>query len=191
MRRGSSRSWRSWRPSLAIRRRAGGGGAGRGRWSSAAWDGSCRAPGARPALRLAARDRPGHRVRPTRSAAWRRPGRPPARRRAGRRRVPDGRPEPAPRGGSSSTGWPTRSPSSSRRAEVEPLLTRLAEASLTRALAGRGIDAALRADRAAIARDVETTWPGPSRDTGLGAVDPGGEPDRRPHLPLVEKPIPD
>jgi membrane protease subunit HflK len=40
-------------------------------------------------------------------------------------------------------------------AELEPLLTRLAEASLSRALSQRGIDAALRAERAAIALAVE------------------------------------
>ena len=42
-----------------------------------------------------------------------------------------------------------------RTAELEPLLTRLAESSLARALSLRGIDAALRLERAAIARDVE------------------------------------
>lgn len=42
-----------------------------------------------------------------------------------------------------------------RAAAVEPLLARLAEASLTRALARRGIDPALRGGRAEIARDVE------------------------------------
>jgi membrane protease subunit HflK len=41
-----------------------------------------------------------------------------------------------------------------RTAALEPLLIRLAESSLARALALRGIDAALRRDRAAIARDV-------------------------------------
>lgn len=41
-------------------------------------------------------------------------------------------------------------------ADVEPLLARLAEASLTRALARRGIDSALRGGRAEVARDVET-----------------------------------
>jgi membrane protease subunit HflK len=40
-------------------------------------------------------------------------------------------------------------------AELDPLLARLAESSLARALSLRGIDAALRLDRAAIARDVE------------------------------------
>jgi membrane protease subunit HflK len=39
--------------------------------------------------------------------------------------------------------------------EVEPLLGRLAESSLARALSARGIDAALRLERAAIARDAE------------------------------------
>lgn len=39
--------------------------------------------------------------------------------------------------------------------DVEPLLTRMAEASLSRALAARGIDASLRVERAAVARDVE------------------------------------
>jgi membrane protease subunit HflK len=42
-----------------------------------------------------------------------------------------------------------------RTAEVEPLLTRLAGSSLARAFARRGIDAALRLERAAIAGDVE------------------------------------
>jgi membrane protease subunit HflK len=40
-------------------------------------------------------------------------------------------------------------------AEIEPLLARLAESSLARALSLRGIDAALRLERAAIAHDVE------------------------------------
>ena len=39
-----------------------------------------------------------------------------------------------------------------RVAELEPLLTRLAESSLARALSLRGIDASLRLERAAIAR---------------------------------------
>jgi membrane protease subunit HflK len=41
-------------------------------------------------------------------------------------------------------------------AELEPLLARLAESSLARTLSLRGIDAALRLERAAIARDVES-----------------------------------
>jgi membrane protease subunit HflK len=41
-----------------------------------------------------------------------------------------------------------------RSAEVEPLMLRLTESSLARALSRRGIDAALRLDRAAIAGDV-------------------------------------
>jgi modulator of FtsH protease HflK len=43
-----------------------------------------------------------------------------------------------------------------RAAAVEPLLARLTESSLTRALSRRGIDAALRLERAAIARDIES-----------------------------------
>jgi modulator of FtsH protease HflK len=39
--------------------------------------------------------------------------------------------------------------------DVEPLLRRLAEASLTRALAHRGVDSALRTERLEIARDAE------------------------------------
>ena len=43
-----------------------------------------------------------------------------------------------------------------RAAEIEPLLTRLAEASLSRSLSRRGIDDALRNGRAEVARDVES-----------------------------------
>ncbi|MDR3636655.1 MAG: protease modulator HflK [Isosphaeraceae bacterium] len=43
-----------------------------------------------------------------------------------------------------------------RASAVGPLLERLVEASLSRALARHGIDAALRAERAAIAREVES-----------------------------------
>jgi len=42
-----------------------------------------------------------------------------------------------------------------RSEQVEPLLTMAAEASVSRALAARGVDAVLRSDRQAIARDVE------------------------------------
>ena len=39
--------------------------------------------------------------------------------------------------------------------EVEPLLSKAAGASVSRALAARGVDAVLRTDRQAIARDAE------------------------------------
>jgi membrane protease subunit HflK len=55
-----------------------------------------------------------------------------------------------------------------RTADLEPLLTRLAEASLARALSLRGIDAALRLERAAIARDVEAELIRSAGAEGLG-----------------------
>jgi len=55
-----------------------------------------------------------------------------------------------------------------RTAELEPLLTRLAESSLARALSLRGIDAALRLERAAIARDVEAELTRSASAQGLG-----------------------
>lgn len=55
-----------------------------------------------------------------------------------------------------------------RTAELEPLLTRLAEASLTRALARRKIDDALRSGRAAIALEAESDLRNSVDRHGLG-----------------------
>jgi membrane protease subunit HflK len=55
-----------------------------------------------------------------------------------------------------------------RTAELEPVLSRLAESSLARALSLRGIDAALRLERAAIARDVEAELVRSVSAAGLG-----------------------
>jgi hypothetical protein len=65
-----------------------------------------------------------------------------------------------------------------RAEDVEGLLARQAEASLARALARRGIDAVLRAERAEVARDAEADWPDRSPEP-ISACDPGREPDRR------------
>ena len=53
-------------------------------------------------------------------------------------------------------------------ADVDPLLIRLSEMSLARALSQHGIDAALRLERAAIARDVETELMRSATTLGLG-----------------------
>jgi membrane protease subunit HflK len=55
-----------------------------------------------------------------------------------------------------------------RSADVEPLLTRLTESSLSRAVARRGVDDALRTGRAAIARDVGEDLQRASGQLGLG-----------------------
>jgi modulator of FtsH protease HflK len=55
-----------------------------------------------------------------------------------------------------------------RTDELEPLLLRLAESSLARAMSRRGIDAALRLERAAIARDVQDELSRAASDQGLG-----------------------
>ena len=55
-----------------------------------------------------------------------------------------------------------------RAVSVEPLLARLTESSLSRALSRRGIDAALRRDRALVARDVEDDLARNSDRLGLG-----------------------
>jgi membrane protease subunit HflK len=61
---------------------------------------------------------------------------------------------------------------STSESDVEPLLTRLAESSLARALSRRGIDAALRLERAAIAGDIATELArGPvARQLGIAIV---------------------
>jgi membrane protease subunit HflK len=53
--------------------------------------------------------------------------------------------------------------------ELESLLLRLSESSLARALSRRGIDAALRLERSAIARDVESELARSVTAAGLGA----------------------
>ena len=55
-----------------------------------------------------------------------------------------------------------------RAAELEPLLKRLAESSLSRALARQGIDATLREGRAAVAREAEADLDRSVRRYGLG-----------------------
>jgi modulator of FtsH protease HflK len=55
-------------------------------------------------------------------------------------------------------------------AQVEPLLSRFAEAGLTRALARRGIDAALGAGRADVTRDVEAELARVAKRSHLGVA---------------------
>jgi membrane protease subunit HflK len=55
-----------------------------------------------------------------------------------------------------------------RTTELEPLLARLAESSLARALTLRGIDGVLRLERAAIAGDIESDLVRSVSDAGLG-----------------------
>jgi membrane protease subunit HflK len=55
-----------------------------------------------------------------------------------------------------------------RASEVEPLLARLAEASLSRALARMGIDATFREGRAEVAREAEAELNRSARRLGLG-----------------------
>jgi membrane protease subunit HflK len=57
-----------------------------------------------------------------------------------------------------------------RAPQADLLLTRLAEASLTRALARRGIDAALRTERLALARDAEAELARSVAHEGLGVA---------------------
>jgi membrane protease subunit HflK len=57
-----------------------------------------------------------------------------------------------------------------RAEQVEPLLMRSAEASLTRALARRGVDSVLRSDRPVIAREVEQELQRSSQSHQLGVT---------------------
>src|SRR5262249_2349514 len=56
-----------------------------------------------------------------------------------------------------------------RASEVEPLLRRLAESALSRALARQGVDATLREGRAAAAREAEAALARGGERYGLGA----------------------
>ena len=105
----------------------------------------------------------------------------PRRRRSLGGRVPDRRPEPGADPGDRPVpgGQPGRS-GRPGRGDVEALLGRLAEASLSRSLARRGIDTVLRGDRQRISDEVAATSQAAIARHRLGLSDPGREPDRRP-----------
>ena len=67
-----------------------------------------------------------------------------------------------------------------RGEQADELLARAAEASLSRSLARRGVDAVLRSDRRRVAQEVQDDLQRSVDGLRLGVTDPGRQPDRRP-----------